>query len=572
MYRTILKRQPGNVDALRLLGNVLRRTGRAEEAVGLLEKAVRIKGNVADNQMELGSAAAAAGRMDVAVAALQKAIELKPALADAYGRLAHLFLSSFDAAGACRVLEDGLTHCQGDIRLHKAAGDAWLTRGVAEKALEHYRQVLAIQPQAGAPAHADLGSALRVLGRLDEAIEQYDTALSTQRGLPNALAGKAEILESLGRTEDALALIEPAVRTGQQVHPDCALTFARLAKRSKRYEDGLRVIERVTKSPSIPIPYRSMASMAMGELLEAAGDCDRAFESYTEGNRLYQTRFEETGYVRMIDVLLETFSQEAVGDLARSGSTSERPLFILGMPRSGTSLVEQILSSHPDVFGAGELTEIPNLAMGMPDRVAQQGTQDAPVDEFPMGVVQLHADSVARLTSQHLEYLDTMNQADRYVTDKLPNNYLYLGLIWMLFPQARVIHCTRHPVETCFSCFATRLSPVHGYANNLLHTAVAYRQYRRVMGHWKQVLPDLQILDVPYEQVVDDPEHWTRALLEFCDLPWDDACLKFYESKRVTRTASIDQVRQPIYRSSVKRSDKFGHHLDDLRAALADFT
>lgn len=571
MYRAILQRQPGNADALRLLGNVLRRTGRAGEALALLEKAVRIKGNVADNQMELGSVAAAAGRMEVAVAALTRAIALKPTLVDAYGRLAHIYMSAFNAAAACRVLEDGLQHGPEDARLHKAAGDAWLTRGVPERAIGHYERVLQLQPQVGAMAHADLGSALRVLGRLDEAMAHFDAALAAQPNNPRALAGKAEVFETQGRTEDAMQLIEPALRTGQ-THPDLALTYARLTKRTKRYDDGLIVVKRVANAPAIPTPFRAMAHMAAGELEEAAGRFDEAFTSYCQGNRMYATGFDEGGYARVIDQLLASFSSDLTDPLARSGNHSELPVFILGMPRSGTSLVEQILSSHPAVFGAGELTEIPNLAVSLPERVARiRDTDLAPIEPFPQCVRQLDSAVLDALAENHLTQLQALSPSSRFITDKLPNNYLYLGLIWMLFPNARIIHCTRDPVETCFSCFATRLSPVHAYANDLLHTAVAYRQYRRVMEHWRQTLTGLHMIEVPYEQMVDDSETWTRALLEFCDLPWDDACLKFYESSRVTRTASVDQVRQPIYRSSLKRSDKFGPCLDPLREALKDF-
>ncbi len=263
---------------------------------------------------------------------------------------------------------------------------------------------------------------------------------------------------------------------------------------------------------------------------------------------------------KRIDRLIAAFTPERLQSLPRAQHDSKTPVFILGMPRSGTSLVEQILASHPQVHGAGELNNIMRLESGMPDLVGGG-------KRFPDGLNKLTQEHVDELASHYLEHLAELSPDALRVTDKMPNNFLHLGTIQLLFPDARIIHCMRDPLDTCLSCYFQNFFAQHPYTNDLGHLGAYYNGYERLMAHWKQTL-DLPIFDIRYEDLVENQETKSREMIEFIGLEWDEACLKFHENKRIGRTASYDQVRQPIYKGSVARWRNYESHLEPLRKAL----
>jgi len=235
-------------------------------------------------------------------------------------------------------------------------------------------------------------------------------------------------------------------------------------------------------------------------------------------------------------------------------------VFIVGVPRSGTTLVEQILASHPMVYGADELSTLSELAETLAEL---PGTTKG----FPWVASDLGRDSAARLGQAYLDHLASLDSSSARVTDKMPANYFHLGLIAAILPGARIIHCRRDPMDTCFSNFIQFFGDHHYYSYSLEHIGVYYREYARIMDHWRRVLP-LSMHEVFYEDMVEDPERQTRALLDHLDLPWDDACLEFHQTRRAVRTASHWQVRQPIYRTSRQRWRRYEPHLRELAAAI----
>jgi len=235
----------------------------------------------------------------------------------------------------------------------------------------------------------------------------------------------------------------------------------------------------------------------------------------------------------------------------------------VGMPRSGTTLVEQIIASHPRAFGAGELGDIGQIAQAMPRLLGLGGS-------YPGCLREASVAGMDAIAEKHLGRLGEMAPGALRVADKMPGNFQHLGLINLLFPGARVIHCTRHPMDTCFSIYATRLSPQHPYANDLEDIAFYYGQYRRIMAHWRTVV-DLPMLEVRYEDLVANQEARTRELIAFLGLEWDEACLRFHETKRVVTTASVDQVKRAMYDTSIGRWKRYERHLGPLRAALERF-
>ena len=310
---------------------------------------------------------------------------------------------------------------------------------------------------------------------------------------------------------------------------------------------------------------RFLLHFAAGRLLDRVGSYDEAFENYRIGNRLFGADFSCRDLANTVDKHVAVYNKEFMRRAPRASHGSQRPVFIVGMPRSGTTLVEQILSIHPEVYGAGELEDINWMAISLPKTLASSSS-------YPDCVPELTVDACDQLAAQYLDRLSALApDAARLVTDKMPGNYFHLGLVVLLFPEARIIHCTRDPLDICLSCYFQSFIQAnnHQYAYNLEHLGCAYRQYQRLMNHWKHVL-DVPFMDVSYEELVADQERVTRELLAFCGLPWDERCMRFYESKRNVVTASYDQVRRPLYSSSIGRWRHYEKHLEPLRRALSE--
>jgi len=299
----------------------------------------------------------------------------------------------------------------------------------------------------------------------------------------------------------------------------------------------------------------------IGKSHEALGEYDNAFDAYQQGNSSVSSSFDGDAYIKAIDSVIEAFSVQAMSTLPRSRFASQRPIFIIGMPRSGTTLVEKILDAHPQVHGGGELGGISRLVASMSAMIDSQSP-------YPQFIVEMTVQDADRLAKAYLDDLSKIKRGTDRVVDKSLGNFKHLGLISILFPEASVIHCMRDPLDTCFSCFASQLSPAeHGYALDIEHLGIVYRQYERLMQHWSR-LPNLQVMTVRYEDLLADQEAVTRAIVEHCKLKWDDACLRFYDSKRTATTLSYDQVRRPIYTSSMGRAQRFESFLEPLKLAL----
>lgn len=491
---------------------------------------------------------------------------MKPEKAEAHLRLAEVYALELNYREAACALENGFDQIPGELRIMRALADTYVSIGRYGDAVELYERILQdLQPTKDAALHEALGTALRMAGCFDEALVEFGKALSIQPMLPGAIAGRTEILESTGRSDDAIAELEPVLRRGLHPHPEVVLTYGRLAMRTGRVGDAIESVKKTLRDSSIDTSKQLMLRFLLGSLYEKEGKYDEAFGAYAKANEPWENRFDEASYIEGIDRLIEVFGGDSQEQLPRAKVqvANPQPTYIVGMMRSGTSLIEQMLSCHSMIGAGGELNLIT-------ERVGELSREFGPDHPYPLALQKIDC---ARMTSLTKEVHASMSEIDReakVVTDKLPNNYLHLGFISLLFPGVRVIHCRRHPLDTCFSCFATRLGPQHNFANNLEHAAIAYRQYRRLMDHWRSV-PGSRILDVDYEKVVDDPEAEIRRVLEFLHLPWEDSCLRFHESDRVTRTASQDQVRQPIYTTSRYRYQRFEKHLGPLREALAEF-
>lgn len=569
MYKQMLKMQPNNPTIMRMMGMLKRQTGKLDEAIRILRNAVRIMPNDLGCNGELGVALLMAGRIDESIQYMHKVLELDPKSADAMYHLGRAYGAMYNFESATQWTRKALSIKPGNPEYHAFLGYLYLRQGLLELSARHTRGVLQAQPQNVAML-CQLATSLRRMDEYDEAMELLDRALAIDATNPEALAGKAQILESRGQTDEALALIEQCVASGKGEQVQVAVTYERIAKRAGCPDKPTAMIRRMLEKEVLQPIERIILHFRLGTLLEDAGEYDEAFEQYQLANDMHPQPFDPDALTSQIDATITVFTKERLADTAaRSTVDSDLPIFIVGMPRSGTSLTEQILASHPRVFGAGELPHMERIVSAI-GHMAGDGTDPG----YPACMRSISTEQLTELAEKHLVELKELAgqraQTVTRVTDKMPNNFRHLGLIALLFPNARIIHCVRHPLDTCLSCYASQLPPVHTFSNSLDGLAVYYKQYRRLMDHWKTVLP-LSIMDVVYEDLVNDQERVSRKLIAFAGLNWDDACLRFHESKRVVHTLSMDQVRQPMYRTAMNRHKRFASHLEPLARQLAEF-
>ncbi|MDT8344687.1 MAG: sulfotransferase [Thermohalobaculum sp.] len=428
-----------------------------------------------------------------------------------------------------------------------------------EDAALWFRKAADLTP-GDAGLHVALGRCLLRLGDVDAARHAFQAALDLQPDLAEAHFGIGLCLQSTGRFQEAVAAHERALALRPDLH-DAHINLAMI--QSAKVDQGeIARLEVLLADPDLPADARISLNFAVAKLHQSTGDPDAAFAHFRAGNALKARTlgFDPARHTDFVDRCIATFDRDFFAARRGWGAASETPVFILGMPRSGTTLVEQILSAHPDVHGAGELDDFRLLVRDLP---ARPGTTAG----FPDCARALDQTACAALARSHLDSLARRFPPAARVTDKMTGNYLRLGLIAMLLPQATVIHCRRDPLDTCLSCYFQNFANGLSFTYDLGHLGVVYRQYARLMAHWREVLP-LRVLDVQYESLVAAPETVSREIVDFCNLPWDARCLAFHQHERQVQTASFWQVRQPIYASSVSRWQAYAHHLGPLREAL----
>ncbi len=464
-----------------------------------------------------------------------------------------------DLAGAMEILRRVLKKSPANPDVLHQLAFVHMRRGKYAEALPVLDKLTRLSP--GFPTgFVHLALCHRHLGAYDRALKAVDTALAVRATLAEALLVKAELLHMTGDYQGGYDLL--AGHAGEETaHPKIVFEFARLATQLGHTDDARSNLECLIAREDVNDELRSDTLFELASAHETLGDYDLAWTTCVHANGLQPDRFDPAAHEGMIEAVIGSWTAEAVAALPRPGVTTEVPVFIVGMPRSGTSLVEQILSSHPAVHGAGELPDIFQIV----DRLqSHEGTTPAYIDDLSV----LTQSAVDRSARGYLKSLATRSRNAERITDKQVFNFLYLGAIHAMFPDARVIHCIRDPRDVAVSCYFQSFMGRVYFANRLEHIAVFYAAYRRLMDHWKSVL-DSRMLDVSYEQLTTDQEAVSRAVVDFAGLVWDDKCLRFHDNRRVAQTATIDQVRRPMYGSSVGRWRHYERQLEPIMAALS---
>lgn len=547
--------QPENAEARNNLGNTCKLLGRFDLTEIHYAKALALNPDYAEAHSNLANLLNELGRFDEAEAAARHAIDLNPQMADAYINLAGVEMSRRGYAQSLRWLDALLAFAP----LHSAglAARALALKHLEQldEALDSARRAVGAAPES-AEAHNTLGQVLQAASRFDEALAAFDRAAALPgTAAESALVNRAVLLMEAGRRGDAQAAIARALKAfprSVRAHASCAdlVAFAPGDPRIAQMEALLRSDGMQSHADRMALHF------ALGKASLGIGDSDRAFHHLDEGNRLKRATFgydaEATG--RWMKTIASVFSPALFERFKGSGVASALPVFVVGMPRSGTTLVEQILASHTQVHGAGELSALSQIAGGMGD--------------YPAAIEQLAGEDLVRIGRAYLARVEPLAEGKRHVVDKMPANFLYAGLIHLILPNARIIHCRRDPVDTCLSCYSQLFEGEQMFTYDLAELGGFYGNYRDLTDHWRAVLPSDRFIDVDYEAVVDDLEAQARRLVEFLGLPWDDACLRFYENPRAVRTASVNQVRQPIYTASKGRWKAHARHLGPLLRAL----
>ena len=379
----------------------------------------------------------------------------------------------------------------------------------------------------------------------------YARAVALDLGNAEAQNNLGAVYSAAGRLDEAIACFEAAIRG----RPDFVSAHYNLSS-LKTYapnDPHLTTLESMTSNPPEPDSETGIRYyFALGKAREDIGQYDRAFAAYVEGNRkqhLLVPQNEEEADKR-VERIMALFDARFFAERQQANADERTPIFVLGMPRSGTTLIEQIISSHPAVHGAGELGDLNKVITNAPGAAAGRPFTDP--------IPALSAHDIEVLGGEYLSRVWRHAPNSRYITDKMPANFFYIGMIYLMFPHARIIHSMRDPMDSCFSCYAKLFNDTMAFAYDMETVGRFYVRYIRLMQHWHEVLPAGTVLDVSYEDVVEDTETQTRGMLDYIGLPWDDACLEFYKSEREVKTASVAQVRQPIYKTSLARWERFG--------------
>ena len=588
LYEAILAREPEHADATHYLGMTALQTGDLVKAQALVGKSLQLNPQDGFYWMNQGLLYQHQKDTERAVEAYQKAVTL---MADNPG----LWFNLGNGLMQLRGLDEAIQAFKQSVDLYAGDWQVWMNLGTtylmrhrdeqdSREALICFEKMIELAPGRG-EGYNGKGLALFNLDRVPEALQLVEEAVHIDPKLANAWFNLARLrLESLD-VDSALAAYQQAI----QLSPDTTEFYAAigdtlsmvgkfdkarefLAKANALNPADLGALAQLLNNEDTPMLLaQAEASInaatdetedvitllfALGRIYDKQNHFDRAFAFYERGNRIRKKKeaFDHGAHARAIDRLIAAFSADRIAELKQWGNTSDRPVLILGMPRSGTTLTEQIISAHSKVTGGGERAFW----------VTEAWTK------IEKGIWHLDKQGMAQIAQAYLDDLASIKgaEASLRVTDKMPSNFLRIGLIHSVFPNARIIHCRRNPVDVCLSIYFQNFSGHHPYAYDLDDLAFYHQEYQRLMAYWREVIPQDRLFEFDYENMVAEQESMSRKLLAFVGLEWEDACLDFHKNERAVQTASIHQVREKIYTRSVERWRNYEPYIRPLLRLL----
>ncbi|HMK86872.1 MAG TPA: tetratricopeptide repeat protein [Steroidobacteraceae bacterium] len=581
-HRRAIHLNPRHAGAHNDLGAALRDLGQLDAALASFRQALRLKPDLSIAAINLGDALKSRGQWNEAAASYRQALRTRPQDAELHDRLGVVLqeLGQLDEAAMCH--RHAIEIAPGVAAFHNNLGNALLDLGRPAEAVVTYRRALELKPDSAATL-SNLASALKDIGQLEAAAQSYRQALELrpqsapiytnlamverlqnrtadaeasclralriEPQLPSALALLAKLRADAGRFDEAEALFGKAIAAD----PECAEAWSGVAGLRKMSSTDAAWLAGAQRVADKRLSCRREAHLryAIGKYYDDVRDYPSAFASYRRANelaKLHGQKYDPQHFARKVDSIIRRYDRDWLSRVRGQGVASPRPVFIVGMPRSGTTLAEQILASHPDAFGANELTFWTSAS-------AAHGALPASGDDDG---------TIRTLGEDYLRLLDDVSPHAARVVDKMPANIFCLGLIHAALPEARIIHMRRNPIDTCLSIYFQDLERAYAFAHDLDDLAHHYGEYERVVAHWRSALPAESVLEVRYESLVSDQETWSRRMVEFIGLPWNPACLVQEQTARVVTTLSNWQVRQKIHRGSVERWRNYADYAGPL--------
>lgn len=593
LCRQVLARKPRDVLAMHLLAVVAGQTDRAELGIELLREVVRLDPQSVEALSDLGQLLTKARMSTEAIMALETAVRLEPGSFAVQNNLGQAYLFEGRIAAAIACFEQALTLAPELAVAHYNLGTALQLQGHNARASECYRRAIELAPDF-AEAHARLGSLLYSGGDNAAALACYRRAAEAQPESTIGLVSRAAVLLEERQEQAAEQCLRRAV-AGEPGSAEAHSRLGDLLGRLGRFDEAIAWFERsLALDPKRPLAYfglvnsrkireadrpliarmtgllddvafgdqdRATLHFALGKALDDLAEYQSAIRHYDQANGIEAERLRLIGrlldreeYAASVAGMIATLTPDFFAHHRMLGSESDLPVLIVGMPRSGTTLVEQILSSHPEIGGGGELSFWSEKAGALADTGAGALTP-----------------ALAReLAAEYVTLLSRIAPSARRVTDKMPQNCMHLGLIHLVLPRARIIHCRRNPLDTCLSIYFTHFSLMKDYAFDRRGIVFFYQQYVRSMAHWRRTLPPDRLIEIDYEMLVSDRERVTRQMIDFCGLDWDEACLRSESNPRSVATASMWQARQPVYATSVERWRRYEPWLGEFQRLLME--
>ena len=560
-YKKAIKINPNHADAHNDLGNLYLQKGQLKESLNAYRKALAVASNHPILLNNIGNVLMMQAEPGKALNWLNKAIEQDPENATAHSNLGNAYRSLGDNVRAVVAYRRAIELNPDQVFSFLNLGAVLIELNELDEAIECFNQALKIDSE-NRDVYLGLGKTRNAQGNLDEAVACYQKAISIDPGNVKCYRGLATAFEDHGETGQAISALHKAV----EIDPESVSTYPILVRNKKftEFDADIQVMETLFSSKGMTGLQNSQLAFSLGKAYEDLGEFDKSIEYVIEAARLKRNSFHfslsETG--EKFDRIKKVFSADFFSDVTGMGHSDQTPIFILGMPRSGTSLVEQILASHPDVFGAGELNDL-SLVYQSLDKTIDRSQPDS----FPQALIGLEPEVYADLGRQYIASIRKHSSQSIFITDKLPHNFQRIGFIRTILPEARIIHCHRAPLDNCLSLFKTDFHKGHLYSYDMSELGAYYTLYRGLMDYWRTTLPGF-IYDLKYEELVANQEEQTNQLLQLCGLPWSDACMDFHKTRRKIRTASNAQVNRPIYQASVNRWKRYESYLEPLISAL----
>jgi tetratricopeptide (TPR) repeat protein len=564
--KKVLEEHPDNVDALHFLGIICYQRGHHDRAIRNIKKALEIDPEFADAYNNLGNIFQEKKQLDEAICCYEAALRIDPNQAKTHYNLG---IALQDEGRIDEAIDCYRKALELDLRkpgIYNNLGLALKDKGRVDEAIICYQRALEIDPDF-AEAFYNLGSALNEQYHLDEAVACFQKAIRLNPNYAEAYNNMGNIFVIQGKLTEGIHCFRKAL----ELKPTYAKAlFNLVGNRELNYDDSEELFKVAKELIKRRMPEEDLihAYFAMGKLCGNLHMFKESFEYYRLGNALKRAHIEFNieSHVEYLSRIKQTLSADFIAHRKSWGSNSRMPIFIFGMPRSGTSLVEQILASHPDIYGGGELQFF--------NQINQKLTSifkiNKPYPECLNFIDDVIAHEIAELYLRETGELAAASGKYSRITDKNPFNFYHIGLTALLFPEASFVHCRRHPLDTCISIYFHNFLYGNYFAYDLSELGRYYLEYLKLMEHWRKVLP-IRIFELRYEEIVQQQEKVSRKLLEFCGVTWDPACLSFYKKDRPVYTASNWQVRQPIYTTSCGRWQNYEQFLDPLKKLLADF-